>query len=90
VQDPVGVGEEGIAAFADKQPTRAGLDGGGGGVGADRGGLDEDVTGWFTGLGVAAGGVGGGGGLVAVDELGEGKLNATSARLSPLVSMLKR
>jgi hypothetical protein len=74
VQDPVGVGEEGVAALADKQPTGAGLDGGGGGVDADRGGLDEDLTGWLAGLGVAAGGVGGGGGLAAVAVgLGEGE-----------------
>ena len=73
VQDTVGVGEEGVAAFADEQPAGAGLDGGGGGVEADRGGLDEDFTCWFAGLGVAAGGVVGGGGLAAVVGCGEGE-----------------
>jgi hypothetical protein len=53
VQDAVGVGEERVAAFADEQPARAGLDGRGGGVEADRGVLDERFTAWFTRLGVA-------------------------------------
>src|SRR5262249_56288287 len=34
VHDAVGVGEEGVAAFADEQPAGAGLDGRGGGGGA--------------------------------------------------------
>src|SRR5205807_8494335 len=63
VQHTVGVGEEGVAALAREQPDRAGLDGGGGGVEAHGGGLDERVTARLAGLGVAAGGVVGGAGL---------------------------
>ena len=72
VQDAVGVGEEGVAALADEQPTGAGL---------DRVAVASVPTGvawmrmspcWFAGLGWRAGGVGGGGGLVAVG-VGEGE-----------------
>src|SRR6185437_10676022 len=49
----------------------AGLDGGGGGVEAHLGGLDEDLAARFAGLGVGTGGVVGGGGLLAVCDLGE-------------------
>src|SRR5262249_41198207 len=73
VHDAVGVGEEGVAAFADEQPAGAGLDGHSGGVDADRGGLDEFFATWFTGLGGAGGGVVGGGALPAVSWRGEGE-----------------
>ena len=73
VQDTVGVGEEGVAAFAGEQPAAAGLDGHGRGVEAHLGGLDEDVAAWLAGLGVTASGVVGGGGLPAVVVRREGE-----------------
>jgi hypothetical protein len=84
VQDAVGVGEEGIAAFADEQPDRADLDGRGGAVEADRGVLDEHLAAGFTGLGVAAGGVAGGGGLPAVLGLGEGEAERRIGQRLPI------
>ena len=73
MQDAVSVGEEGVAALADEQPAGAGLDRHGRGVEAHLGGLDEHVTTRFTGLGLGAGGVVGGGGLPAVVGLREGE-----------------
>src|SRR6266571_6883107 len=73
VQDALSVGEEGVAALAGEQPARAGLDGRGRGVETHSGGLDEHVTTRFTGLGLAAGRVVGGGGLPAVSEPREGE-----------------
>src|SRR5262249_60468196 len=72
VQDALGVGEEGVAALADEQPARAGLDRRGGGVDSSRGVGDENLAAGVTGLGVVAGGVVGGGGLPGAAGSGGG------------------
>jgi hypothetical protein len=73
MQNTLGVGEEGVAALADEQPERAGLDGRGGGIEAHWGGLNEQVTTWLACLGVPAGGVISCGGLPAIVVRGEGE-----------------
>jgi hypothetical protein len=65
------VGEERVAAYAQEQPDRAGLDRPGGGIEAHRGAGDQRVTARLGLAGLRAGRVVGGPGLPAVPELRE-------------------
>jgi len=73
VQGAFDVGEERVAAQRGGQPDRAGLDGPGRAVEADREGVGELFAGWLGLAGLGAGGVPGGPGLRAVLVRGEGE-----------------
>ena len=90
MQGAFDVGEERVAAQPGGQPDPVCFDGLGGAVEADREAVGEYLAAGFGLAGLGAGGVPGGPGLRAVLQSEKTKVNATSAWLSPSVSMLIR
>jgi hypothetical protein len=85
VQDALGVGEEGVTSLPDEQAAGAGLHGLGRRIEGHRRIPDDHVTTGFAGLGAAACGIGGGGGLPTVSRRGERKTERDVGQRIPVV-----
>src|SRR5207302_9388615 len=85
VEDAIGVGGEGVAAFPDEQTAGADLHRHGHAVEADGSALDEHFTTRFTRPGVAPSGVIDSCGLPAVYDLGERETEGHVGQRVPVV-----